>query len=203
MMVCLSTIVRKQWVETERLTFPLVQLPAELAQRRGDGSRVSVLFRSRAMWVAFAFPVVIHTVSTLHFYHPIFPEIPLRISTWRTLTAPPWSAARPLDFNLQPSTIGLSYLMSLDVSFSLWAFYVIYKAERVVAEAFGYSPTVYGRGFVPYRDMGAYLVLFAFFVWIARSHLRDIVTTQPLASAREYRLLSGHDSSPSFEPRAV
>ena len=29
------------------------------------------------------------------------------------------------------------------------------------------------------------------------------VTTQPLASAREYRLLSGHDSSPSFEPRAV
>ena len=29
------------------------------------------------------------------------------------------------------------------------------------------------------------------------------VTTQPLASASGYRLLSGHDSSPSFEPRAV
>ena len=30
-----------------------------------------------------------------------------------------------------------------------------------------------------------------------------IVTTQPLASASVYRLLSGHDSSSAFEPRAV
>ena len=31
----------------------------------------------------------------------------------------------------------------------------------------------------------------------------DMVTTQPLASASVYRLLSGHDSSSAFEPRAV
>ena len=29
------------------------------------------------------------------------------------------------------------------------------------------------------------------------------VTAQPLAAARGYRLLSRHDSSPAFEPRAV
>ncbi|MBT3267779.1 hypothetical protein HN371_11525 [Candidatus Poribacteria bacterium] len=175
MMVCLSTIVRKQWVETEKFTFPLVQLPAELAQRPADGSRVAPFFNSRRMWIAFAFPVVIHTVSTLHFYYPVLPEFPLRISTWRTLATPPWSAVRPLDLNMQPSTIGLSYLMSLEVSFSLWAFYLIYKAERLLAAAMGYSQAVYGRGFVPYREMGAYVVLFAFFVWIARRHIGDIV----------------------------
>ena len=39
-----------------------------------------------------------------------------------------------------------------------------------------------------------------------REHLDDLiqeVTTQPLASASGYRLLSGHDSSSAFEPRAV
>jgi len=174
MMICLSTIVRKQWVETEKFTFPLVQLPAELAQRPTDGSPVSAFFRSRIMWVAFAFPVVIHTVSTLHFYYPVFPEFPLRISTWRTLSSPPWSSVRPLDFNIQPSTIGLSYLMSLEVSLSLWVFYLVYKAERLLAASAGYSQAVYGRGFVQYREMGAYLVLFAFFVWTARRHIRDI-----------------------------
>jgi hypothetical protein len=174
MMICLSTVVRKQWVETEKFTFPLVQLPAELAQRGADGSPVGAFFRSRIMWVAFAFPVVIHTVSTLHFYYPVFPEFPLRISTWRTLVTPPWSSVRPLDFNIQPSTIGLSYLMSLEVSFSLWAFYLIYKAERLLAATAGYSHAIYGRGFVPYREMGAYLVLFAFFFWIARRHIRDV-----------------------------
>ena len=33
--------------------------------------------------------------------------------------------------------------------------------------------------------------------------IEELVTTQPLASASVYRLLSGHDSSSAFEPRAV
>ena len=46
----------------------------------------------------------------------------------------------------------------------------------------------------------------AFADLIPRFHDRlcaRVVTTQPLASASGYRLLSGHDSSSAFEPRAV
>ena len=54
--------------------------------------------------------------------------------------------------------------MSLDVSFSLWAFYLIYKFERLVGSTTGISTILYHKGFVPYREMGAYLILILFFV---------------------------------------
>ena len=174
-MVCLSTILRKQWVEQEKFAFPLVQLPAQMVQTPEGGHFVNSFFRSKAMWVAFAFPVVIHSISTLHFYYPIFPEIPLRFSTWRVFVERPWHAVRPLDLNIQPSTIGLSYLMSLEVSFSLWMFYLLYKIERVIGEATGLSSVLYHNRFVQHREMGAYLVLIGFFIFIARGHFSDVL----------------------------
>ena len=157
-MVCLSTILRRQWVEQEKFAFPLVQLPAEMSQDMPTYGLLNPFFRSKSMWLAFLFPVVIHSVSTLHFYYPIFPEIPLRYSTGHLFAEKPWNSIRPFNLNIQPSTIGLSYLMSLDVSFSLWAFYLIYKFERLVGSATGISTILYHKGFVPYREMGAYLI---------------------------------------------
>jgi len=173
-MVCLSTILRRQWVEQEKFAFPLVQLPTEMSQVTPTNTLLNPFFRRKSMWLAFLCPVIIHSVSTLHFYYPIFPEIPLRYSTWHLFTEKPWNAIRPFNFDIQPSTIGLSYLMSLDISFSLWAFYLIYKLERLVGSTTGISTLLYHKGFVPYREMGAYLILFLFFCFLARSHLRNV-----------------------------
>jgi len=182
-MVCMSVILRKQWVEQEKFAFPLVQLPVEMSQKPEGGSipslrsraSINAFFKSKAMWIAFAVPVVIHSISTLHFYFPIFPEIPLRFSTWHLFTEKPLNHIRPLDFNILLSTIGLSYLMSLEISFSLWFFYLFYKVENVIGAATGLSGILYYRGFVRHREMGAYLLLIIFFLWIARTHLRDIL----------------------------
>ena len=126
------------------------------------------------MWIAFLCPVVIHSVSTLHFYYPVFPEIPLRYSTSHLFTEKPWDALRPFNFDIQPSTIGLSYLMSLEISFSLWVFYLIYKLERLIGSATGISTYLYHQGFVPFREMGAYLVVILFFAFLAREHLKKV-----------------------------
>ena len=173
-MVCLSTILRRQWVVQEKFAFPLVQLPAEMSQAIPTDGLLNPFFRCKSMWLAFLFPVIIHSVSTLHFYYPIFPEIPLRYSTWHLFAEKPWNAIRPFNLNIQPSTIGLSYLMSLDVSFSLWAFYLIYKFERLVGSTTGISTILYHKGFVPYREMGAYLILILFFCFLSRSHLQNV-----------------------------
>ncbi|HHZ89832.1 TPA: hypothetical protein EYN65_04720 [Candidatus Poribacteria bacterium] len=175
-MVCLSTILRRQWVDQEKFAFPLVQLPAEMSQATSANTLLNPFFRRKSMWIAFLCPVVIHSASTLHFYYPIFPEIPLQYSIWHLLTEKPWHAIRPFNFNIQPSTIGLSYLMSLDISFSLWVFYLIYKLERLVGNTTGISSLLYHKGFVPYREMGAYLILFLFFGFLARGHLRNVWT---------------------------
>ena len=54
-MICLSVLLRKQWVEYERCAFPLVKLPAEMAGQ-GSGS-LGPLFKNSALWFGFAFPV--------------------------------------------------------------------------------------------------------------------------------------------------
>ena len=190
MMVCLSTILRRQWVEQEKFAFPLVQLPAEMSN--ASDTLLNTFFRQRSMWLAFMFPVVIHTVSTLHFYYPVFPQIPLRFSTWNILTEKPWNAIRPFNFDIQPSTIGLSYLMSLEISFSLWVFYLIYKLERLIGSATGISSYLYNRGFVPYREMGAYLILIIFFCFVGRNHLYRVF----IRAIRNHRSYGSDDNEP-------
>lgn len=175
-MICMSSILRKQWVEREKFTFPLVELPVEIAQKPEGTSSINQFFRNKVMWIAFACPVIIHSISTLHFYSPVFPEIPLRFSTWHLFTEKPLDHIRPLDFNIFLSTIGLSYLMSLEISLSLWVFYLIFKLENVMGAATGTSTVLYYKGFVPRREMGAYVVLTVFLLWIARAHIRDVLT---------------------------
>ena len=172
--MCLSTILRRQWVEQEKFSFPLVQLPTAMSTE--SNTLFNTFFRRQSMWLAFMVPVIIHTISTLHFYYPIFPQIPLRFRTWDILSEKPWNVIQPFDFDIQLSTIGLSYLMSLEISLSLWGFYLIYKLERLIGNATGISSYFYNQGFVQYREKGAYLILFIFFCFIGRNHLHRFLS---------------------------
>ena len=73
-MICLSVILRKQWVEYEKCTFPLVQLPVEMSVHRSGV--FSSFFKSGKLWVGFAVPTFIHTVNGLHAFFPTVPQIP-------------------------------------------------------------------------------------------------------------------------------
>ena len=46
--LCLNTILRRQWVDRERLTFPIIQLPLQMTHP------TSRFFRNKRMWVGFA-----------------------------------------------------------------------------------------------------------------------------------------------------
>ena len=54
MMLCLNSILRKQWVESERLSYPIIQLPVEMTQSKGH------FFRSPLMWLGFALGITIY-----------------------------------------------------------------------------------------------------------------------------------------------
>ena len=58
--ICWTVLLRKQWVEYERFTFPLVQLPIEMFQSPSSGSLLNRFFKSRLMWCGFAIPVILH-----------------------------------------------------------------------------------------------------------------------------------------------
>lgn len=154
-LLCLVTLVRRQWMQNERLTYPIIQLP--LAMVTGEGG----FWRSPAMWIGFALAGGISLLNGLNFLLPAIPAIPVKrqeIGTY--FVTPPWSGIGSTQLSFYPFAIGLGYLMPLELSTSCWVFYGLYKAQLVWATAAGWTAGTK----VPYpasQSFGAYLGIFA------------------------------------------
>jgi len=77
-MLFLMVILRKQWVEKEKLTYPLVQLPVEMVKDDDRKGIIKPLFRNKLFWLAFAVPVAISSINALHTYFHYIPQIQKR-----------------------------------------------------------------------------------------------------------------------------
>jgi hypothetical protein len=71
-MTCLNVILRKQWIERERLNYPIVRLPFDMTSPKG------AFFKSRMMWIGFGIAGGIHLINGFHAIFPSLPEIPMR-----------------------------------------------------------------------------------------------------------------------------
>ncbi|MFN3690364.1 MAG: DUF6785 family protein, partial [Fimbriimonadales bacterium] len=69
-MLCLVSLVRRQWMDSERLAFPLVELPLQMVAPDG------ALWRTRLFWAGFALAGGINLLNGLHYWFPTLPEIP-------------------------------------------------------------------------------------------------------------------------------
>lgn len=172
-LICISVILRKQWVEHERFTFPLVVLPAEMVKEPKGRNILNDFFKNKLMWAGFMIPVVLHTLNGLHRYFPSVPQISLYFFPDKYFTDRPWIALRPTRVFIYPIVVGVTYLLSLDVSFSFWFFYLVYKAECVIAYATGFPMS--GQTLASRQEMGGYIALVVFALWIARRHLWDVI----------------------------
>ena len=177
--LCLAALLRRQWVDNEKLSFPLVQLPLEMVGM-GD-SREGAFLKNRLTWIGFALPVVVFLFKGLHASYPAVPDVTLEINLNDFLTTPPWSGIyyTPLKFSF--AIVGFLFLLPTDLVFSLWFFFVVSRIQDVTAKAMNMDmpgmpmyPAPLYRG---YQTMGAYLVLAAYLFWVARPHLRRIWRT--------------------------
>ncbi len=168
-MVCLSIILRKQWIEHERLSYPIVQLPLAMTNPEGR------FFTSKMMWIGFAIAGGINLINGIHVFLPAFPEIPIRSAELgKYITEEPWTAIGWTPFYILPFGVGLGFIMPLEMSFSLWFFYWVWKAERILGSAIGLQ----GLPNFPYNNpqaMGSYLALAVFAIIGGRRHFRSIL----------------------------
>jgi len=170
----LIQLLRRRWVEQEKMGFPIVHLPMELAQRRIPW------LRSPVFWGAAAVPIVINALGGLHTYYPAVPSIPTamwdaRLDIGRFLAGlgRPWDAAAGMLYTcLYPFIIGLGLLLPGELCLSLWFFFLFWRVEMVVASWLGFQQQWDG----PYTvATGSYLALVGFPLWAARHQLRGLV----------------------------
>jgi hypothetical protein len=173
-MLCLSAIVRKEWADYERLTFPTVVVPLELTDERQP------LLRNKLVWLGFILPFAVSTLNTLHLNFPDVPGLSLRNTDLSGyLTSSPWNAIEYLPVGFYPFVVGIAYLLSLEVTFSYWFFYLLTKIELVGAAAAGWrlagTPVSAAVPYLPYQGAGAFLAIPLISLWLARDYLERLL----------------------------
>ncbi|MBI2302476.1 MAG: hypothetical protein HYU66_26520 [Armatimonadetes bacterium] len=173
--VCLSALLRRQWVDRERLTFPTVILPLEMTREGGD------FWRNPVLWVGFALAAVIGVVNNLHANLPMFPSLNVRYLPIDSAFAGRFGQAlRPLAISFYPFVIGIGFLLSLDVTFSCWLFFWLGKLEAGLGSQLGMTEVGGSLGQFPFpheQGAGAFLALAVFSFWFARGTFRQMLRT--------------------------
>ena len=171
-MMCIMTIMRKQWVERERLLYPLTQLPLDMTQ---EGDEAIPFWRNRLMWIGFALPVILNSINALHSYIPVVPQIHPRFWFFM-LGRSQWVVLEP-----RYEVIGLAFLLSLDVSLSLWLFSFLALWQQAIFRYLGWSlgrPEPYGDPGIPAvsnQALGAMIVLVLSGLWFGRRHIWNVL----------------------------
>jgi hypothetical protein len=178
--LCLATILRKQWVDNERLPFPLAQLPVALVQETPD----KPFLGNRMLWAGVAVPTVVFTLNGLRGWYPTLPFIPLWhvINDWGQhpyFVDPPWNAMYFTTVSISFAAIGFFFLLPSDVIFGIWFFAILARLQGVAATACGMETPgmpMFGTPlFVAYQTVGAYFVLAGFMFYTAAPHIRHVV----------------------------
>ena len=179
---CLVAIFRDRWIETERLGFPLLEMPISLLNGQ--------IFTTRAFYWGFLSTVGLFGINGLHHYYPAVPEIVLSLNFSDFLLDEPWKAMAPFEtpfvFEISPLLVGVAFLIPVEVSFSTWIFFLITRVQLLLTELVGRSefrgdfipghgsPWLDWPGHFPFfmpQARGGILFLIFFGLWTARKSL--------------------------------
>jgi hypothetical protein len=173
MVVCLSlnSVVRHRWEDEEKLPFPYVTVPLELADTRQG------LLHSRLFWIGCLFTLGLATLNSVSNYVPSVPGIPLSFRFFQAVAGRhPWDAIPFPVMTLMPWIFGLIYLIPLEMTLSLFVFDMLWNVEYVLASQLGWNTT--GISGFPYgqdQSTGGFIAVIVIFLWLDRRYFLQVL----------------------------
>jgi len=165
----LVVILRRQWIERERLAFPLMEAPQALLAEGGPA-----LLRRPLLWMGAGLPLSIALWNIAGFFHPFLTPIPW--DYWVQVG----SDFPPLFIRLYFPVVGFMYFAKLNVSFSIWFFYLLALFEEGICKRLGLGISE-GDAFVvggfpttSWQCWGAFVAMTLWGLWMARDQLRQV-----------------------------
>ena len=170
-MIAGMVILRRQWMNHERLAYPLMQPSlAMIAQEKGR--LLSPLFSSLSFWVGLSIPFAVGCFIALHDYDPSVPDIPLYTSL------PFFHRTALLIPHLSFATIGFTYFLSRDISLGIWLLNLIAKLQESALRYMGITSNESMEWvtvpLLAHQNMGAMTVFVLWGLWLGRRHLRTV-----------------------------
>ncbi len=174
MLLSALVILRRQWVENERLAFPMAQVPLAMVQDNGSpNSIIKPFFKNPVMWAGFLFCFLINSTNILHNYVPWIPAFmgQAEFMIFREQIQ--------IQLRINFLMLGFGYFINTGVAFSIWFFYLLKLAQQGLFMTLGINPYQSlspGSGSIfGHQMMGALIVLVVFGLWTARSHLKEVL----------------------------
>ena len=171
-MVCLAVILRRQWMDRERLSYPLVQVPQAMIRGEDADQIINPFFKNRTMWAGAALPIVVGLFTGLNKYLAGWPVIP---TAWSF----PIGFGQSINMTISFAVLGFSFLIGPDIALGVWGFALLSKVEKMFFVAYGVTKqqdvwAVATSELLNYQGLGALIVFVAIGMWVGREHLHQV-----------------------------
>mgnify|MGYP001176819637 CR=1 FL=1 len=161
-------ILRKQWVDHERLSFPLAQVPLILIDGCEEPDLLPKVARSPLFWLGFGITMFI-LIWNMVGYFGAWPLIPLGNQSAGRLTL--FESFPPIVLKFNFLLAGVAYFTRVEVLLSVWFFYLMRIIEQGIMDRIGMTNA---RAIVNLHHFGGFLVFVLFTLWMARRHLAQV-----------------------------
>ena len=174
-MISIAVILRRQWMERERLPYPAAQVGLAMIRGEDEGRLVNGFFRRPAMWFGWAIPVLASGTRGLSAFGVTLPHIPMH---WGQLEL---TGTASLQLRLDFVTLGFSYLIHTHVAIGVIIFHVLGKLEIAALKFAGIKSsqsTYIGVGEFPllaYQGVGALIAMVLVGLWLGRDHFKGVL----------------------------
>jgi hypothetical protein len=165
----LMVILRKQWIERERLTFPLAKVPLMLVEESDSTSVLPKIAQSKIFWYGFSIPVFVIVWNILSFWGGV-PAIEIggdyRIPITLAQSFP------PIQFKINFAFIAIGFFTEVNILFSIWIFFILATIQVGIMSRLGIPMTA---EIVTAQHLGGFFMYTLFGLWMARHHLYNVV----------------------------
>ena len=187
--VSFISLIHHQWSRRERLVYPLAAVPMQLLESLRKPS--ASILKSKLLWVGFFFAWFFPTLTMVD-----------QVFDFETITAvglPSFTLAiRRLGVtfsaNIDLLVVGLSYLVNLNVLFSVWLFHLLVTLEAGLLDFVGIvtplpaQPHAADNVLLAHQQIGSLVFIVIASLWMARSFLR-----------RQWQLIVGGRGTPGAD----
>ncbi|MDP6037929.1 MAG: hypothetical protein QGG64_05215, partial [Candidatus Latescibacteria bacterium] len=172
--LCIMVILRKQWVENERLEYPLMNVSIKMAGQSDDPEGLAHMVKQRGFKVGCVLGAIAVLWNIVTFFYPLIPRLPTtpNAATWLR-----WMDGAPT-FWVQISIyiIGFAYFARVEALLSFWVFFFLTGIEVSVFDRLGVGSSVGQGGLeaVRMQSFGAFVMIVLVSLWLSREHLKAV-----------------------------
>ncbi|NLW49507.1 MAG: hypothetical protein GXY85_01510 [Candidatus Brocadiaceae bacterium] len=173
----LCAILRRQWVEVERLMFPLARIPLEFTEGSARDGLLPDLFGNRAFLMGLLVSVGFRFLRAVPLFFDAERRWDLALPLAGIFSGTPFELMNFHDITLNFTAIGFGYLVPADVSLSVWFFFLFSRVELRVAHSLNITSAQGGTysKLMKWQQLGSNLVFVIGMFYVARRHLWTVL----------------------------